>query len=122
MEEPSEIRPGEKAEQTVVPSYAWVILFVALLAGVTALLNQFKVPSLMPVLMQRFQLDLGTAGLLMTIFAITGFILALPAGVILTATFSAVPEVMGKAQQAGIGYGSNHDGPEFWPAAGPGNF
>ena len=83
MDEASEIGPVEKGGQGVVPSYAWVILFVALLAGVTAPLNQFKVPPLMTVLMQRFTLDLGTAGLLMTIFAITGFILALPAGVIL---------------------------------------
>ncbi|MDR3575547.1 MAG: MFS transporter [Anaerolineaceae bacterium] len=83
MVKANEIEPAEKLGQTVVPSYAWVILFVALLAGVAAPLNQFKVPPLMPVLMQRFQLDLGTAGLLMTIFAITGFILALPAGVIL---------------------------------------
>ncbi|HMD87535.1 MAG TPA: MFS transporter [Anaerolineaceae bacterium] len=77
------IETREKVDQSVVPAYAWIILFVALLAGVTAPLNQFKVPPLMPVLMQRFQLDLGTVGLLMTIFAITGFILALPAGVIL---------------------------------------
>ena len=83
MDKASEIGPGGKIGQSAVPSYAWVILFVALLAGVSAPLNQFKVPPLMPVLMQRFQLDLSTAGLLMTIFAITGFILALPAGVIL---------------------------------------
>jgi MFS family permease len=68
---------------TSVPSYAWIILLVALLAGVAAPFNQFKVPPLMPVLMQRFQLDLGTAGLLMSIFSITGFVLALPAGLIL---------------------------------------
>ncbi|MDR3575548.1 MAG: MFS transporter [Anaerolineaceae bacterium] len=72
----------QKKGEDVLP-YAWVILFVALLAGVAAPFNQFKVPPLMPVLMQRFQLNLGTAGLLMTIFAITGFVLALPAGIIL---------------------------------------
>ena len=72
----------EKKGTAVLP-YAWVILFVALLAGVAAPFNQFKVPPLMPVLMQRFQLDLGTAGLLMTIFSITGFLLALPASIIL---------------------------------------
>jgi MFS family permease len=83
MAKASEIKPGETAGQFSVPPYAWVILFVALLAGVAAPLNQFKVPPLMPVLMKAFQLDLGSAGLLMTIFAITGFILALPAGVIL---------------------------------------
>jgi MFS family permease len=78
----ADITLTEKKE-TAVPSYAWIILFVALLAGVAAPFNQFKVPPLMPVLMQRFQLDLGTAGLLMTIFSITGFVLALPSGILL---------------------------------------
>ena len=66
-----------------MPAYAWVVLCVVMLAGVTAPLNQFKVPPLMPALMERFQLGLSTAGLLMSIFAITGFALALPAGIIL---------------------------------------
>jgi predicted MFS family arabinose efflux permease len=63
--------------------YAWVILFVVSLASVAAPLNQFKVPPLMPMLMQAFQLNLSQAGMLMSVFAITGFVLALPAGLIL---------------------------------------
>jgi predicted MFS family arabinose efflux permease len=36
----------------------------------------------MPVLMEAFNLSIGSAGLLMSVFAITGLILALPAGII----------------------------------------
>jgi MFS family permease len=72
----------EKKGAVVIPAYAWIILFVTMLAGVTAPLNQFKVPPMMPVLMEKFQLDLSTASLLMSVFAITGLVLALPAGII----------------------------------------
>ncbi len=67
----------------VVPSYAWVILAVAFIASVAAPLTQFKVAPIMPVLMEAFNLSLTQAGMLMSVFAITGFILALPAGLIL---------------------------------------
>jgi MFS family permease len=77
------MKTNEKQKTMDVPRYAWVILGVTMLAGVSAPLNQFKVPPVMPVLMERFQLDLITAGLLMSIFAITGLVLALPAGIIL---------------------------------------
>jgi MFS family permease len=63
--------------------YAWVVLFVVFLASAAAPLNQFKVPPMMPLLMESFRLDLSMAGLLMSLFAVTGFILALPAGFIL---------------------------------------
>jgi predicted MFS family arabinose efflux permease len=63
--------------------YAWVVLFATFLVSAAAPLNQFKVPPMIPSLMESFQFDLSIAGLLMSIFAITGFILALPAGFIL---------------------------------------
>ncbi len=63
--------------------YAWVILTVVLLASVAASLNQFKVPPLIPVLMDAFRLDLSQAGALMSVFALAGLVLALPAGLIL---------------------------------------
>lgn len=66
-----------------VDSYAWVIVFVVLLASVAGPLNQFKVPPLLPVLMESFRLNLSQAGTLMSVFAVTGLILALPAGFIL---------------------------------------
>jgi len=75
------ISKSEKVE--AAPKYAWVILIVAFTASVAAPLNQFKVPPIMPILMEAFNLSMSSAGLLMSVFAITGFILALPAGLIL---------------------------------------
>lgn len=71
-----------KQQTQPVPSYAWVILGVVFLASMAAPLNQMKVPPIMPVLMAAFNLSIGSAGLLMSVFAITGLILALPAGII----------------------------------------
>lgn len=59
---------------------AWFILLVVFLASVAASLNQFKVPPVLPLLMDTFSLPIGKAGLLMSVFAITGLILAIPAG------------------------------------------
>jgi predicted MFS family arabinose efflux permease len=73
------------AQRNRVPSmaaYAWVILTVVWLASVAASLNQFKVPPLIPVLMASLQLDLSRAGMLMSVFALAGLVLALPAGII----------------------------------------
>lgn len=71
------------SESSVIPSYAWVILFVVFLASVAAPLNMAKVPPLMPVLREAFSLSLSQAGALMSVFAITGLILALPTGFIM---------------------------------------
>jgi MFS family permease len=73
-----------KNEAVHAAPYAWVILLVVFLASVAAPLNQNKVPPLMPVMMDTFHLTLVEAGLLMSVFAVTGFILALPAGIILS--------------------------------------
>lgn len=61
---------------------AWFVLFILLIFSVAAPLNQFKVPPLMPLLMQEFSLSVAQAGWLMSIFAVTGLILALPSGFI----------------------------------------
>jgi MFS family permease len=85
MHEANSVRPGLKPGQeksTTVAGYAWVILLVAFLASVAAPLAQFKVPPLLPVLMDAFRLNLSQAGWLMSVFAFTSLILALPAGVI----------------------------------------
>ncbi|NIS63093.1 MAG: MFS transporter [Proteobacteria bacterium] len=58
----------------------WFALFVLLTASVAAPLNQFKVPPVLPLLMDAFSLSVGRAGLLMSVFALTGLILALPVG------------------------------------------
>ena len=74
----------EKSQSgSALTSYAWVILVVVYFAGVVAPFSQFKVPPIMPILMQKFQLDLTQAGLLMSSFAAVGLVLALPAGLAL---------------------------------------
>ena len=75
--------PHPPREQSSVTPYAWIILVVVFLLSMAAPLNQFKVPPVMPVLIEALDLTLGSAGLLMSVFAITGFFLALPAGFIL---------------------------------------
>jgi predicted MFS family arabinose efflux permease len=62
--------------------YAWVILVVVFLASVAAPLNQSKVPPLMPVMMESFQMTIGQAGWLMSVFALTGLLLSLPTGML----------------------------------------
>jgi MFS family permease len=59
-----------------------VVLAVLLLFSIAAPLNQFKAPPIMPVLMNAFAIAVGRAGLLMSVYAVTGLILALPAGLI----------------------------------------
>lgn len=61
----------------------WLILTIALMASVAASLNLFKVPPIMPLLMTAFQLSESRAGLLMSLFAINGLLLAIPAGFVL---------------------------------------
>ncbi len=63
--------------------YAWIILFIVYLASVAAAFNQQKVPPILPVLMEEFQMNLSLAGGLMSVFSLTGVILALPTGFIL---------------------------------------
>jgi MFS family permease len=73
----------EASSSIKTPGYAWVILTVVFLAGVAAPLNQFKVPPVMPVLIDTLHIDISSAGWLMSIFSVTGFILAIPAGYIM---------------------------------------
>ena len=61
----------------------WLILTIVLLASVAATLNQFKVPPVMTTLMAAFGQTSGQAGLLMSVFAVTGLFLAVPSGFIL---------------------------------------
>ncbi|MEI7848328.1 MAG: hypothetical protein WCK35_21190, partial [Chloroflexota bacterium] len=65
------------AKVNVTP-YAWVILAVVYFASVVSPFNQFKIPPIMPVLMQSMQINLTQAGLLMSIIAMIGLLLALP--------------------------------------------
>jgi MFS family permease len=75
-----------RQKTTFVPAslnYAWVILMVVYLASVVAPFNQFKIPPIMPALMQIFQINLTQAGLFMSIIAAIGLVLAIPAGLVL---------------------------------------
>jgi len=74
-------KPSPQA-QGILP-YAWIILVVVFLASVAAPLNQAKIPPLMPVIMDAFQLSIGQAGWLMSVFALTGLFLSLPTGILL---------------------------------------
>lgn len=66
-----------------LPRHPWLILAVVFLGSVAAVLAQFAAPPLMPLLMESFGIDLAQASSLMSVFSITGLVLALPAGVIL---------------------------------------
>jgi MFS family permease len=61
---------------------AWFILAVLLFFSIAAPLNQSKVPPILPVLMASLSLTTARAGLLMSVYAVTGLILALPSGFI----------------------------------------
>jgi MFS family permease len=64
-------------------AYAWIILFALYMATLSATLNLFKVPPVMGNLIGKYNLSEGQAGLLMSVFSIMGFVLAIPAGYIL---------------------------------------
>ena len=64
------------------PRRAWLILAVLLVFSIAAPLNQSKVPPILPILIESWGLPVGRAGLLMSLYAITGLLLALPAGFI----------------------------------------
>lgn len=76
-------QPVLAQEKSLITPYAWVILLVVYLASIVAAFDQFKIPPIMPVLMQTFHIDLIQAGLLMSIIAMIGLVLALPTGIIL---------------------------------------
>jgi MFS family permease len=71
------------APDVAVDNYAWVILLVAFLASVAAPLESIQSATVMPVLMEAFPVESNQAGMLMSVFALTGLILALPAGIII---------------------------------------
>jgi MFS family permease len=62
--------------------HAWIVLAALFVASISVPINQYKVPPVMPVLMQDFGLDLTMANLLMSIFSLSAFLLAIPAGII----------------------------------------
>ncbi len=75
--------PTEPLRPTSRLQSPWFILIIVLLTSIAASLNQFKVPPIMPLLMEAFSQSGSRAGLLMSVFALTGLFLAIPAGFIL---------------------------------------
>ena len=73
-----------RVRETSAPSVSpWLVLAVAFYVSVVAVMAQFAAPPLMPVLMDAFRIDITQASSLMSVFAVTGLILALPAGLVL---------------------------------------
>ena len=70
------MRPARGARQ------AWAVFAVVFLASTVAPFNQFKVPPLIPALLAELQLTELQAGLLMSVFSLSGLVTALPAGVL----------------------------------------
>lgn len=70
-------------EKPATNSYAWVILAVVYFASIVAPFIQFKIPPIMPYLMEEFQINLTQAGLLMSSIAMVGLVLALPTSILL---------------------------------------
>jgi MFS family permease len=62
--------------------YPWLVTAALFVGAISVSINQYKVPPVMPVLMRVFGLDLTMANLLMSIFSLSAFLLAIPAGII----------------------------------------
>lgn len=62
--------------------YKWVVMAALFIAAIAVSMNQYKVPPVMPVLMQVFGLDLTMANLLMSGYSVGAFLLAIVAGII----------------------------------------
>ena len=74
---------SENQKNTTVPRYAWVILGLAYLIAVNGSLIMNKISPLVPDLMAAFNVNLGQSGLMMSVYGLTGMVLALPGGIII---------------------------------------
>jgi len=63
---------------------AWAVMIVVFVASIAVAANRFKVPPVLPVLMDELQVDMVTGGWLMSISSLAGVILAIPAAFLLT--------------------------------------
>lgn len=57
-----------------------LVSVLLVLAGIAVALGQFKVPSIMPAIMEQFDMDVGSASMLMSVFTLAGIFLSLPTG------------------------------------------
>lgn len=67
-----------------LPLRPWSVVGVALTASVAAALCLFKVQPIMPVLMESLQIGEAQAGLLMALFSLSGALLAVPGGIVIS--------------------------------------
>lgn len=72
-----------RVQSTGMPGRNWLMVFLVWLFCLSSAVIQFKVPPIMPVLMQELHLTVGNAGSLMSVLNMTGVILAIPAGLFL---------------------------------------
>lgn len=59
-----------------------VVAVLLVLVGIAVALGQFKIPSIMPAIMEQFSMDVGSASMLMSVFTLAGIFLSLPTGVL----------------------------------------
>src|SRR5512139_2041612 len=94
-------------ERSAVLSYAWIILAVVYFASIVAPFIQFKIPPIMPLLMEEFQINLTQAGMLMSSIALVGLLLALPTSLLLQRFGTKVTMIVSLALMAlGAVYGA----------------
>ena len=59
----------------------YIVVSIALtFVGIAVALGQFKIPSIMPAIMERFSMSLASASMLMSVFTLAGIFLSLPTG------------------------------------------
>ncbi len=74
-------KQGQQGQQGKPGYQNYIAVSVILtLVGTAIALCQFKIPSIMPAIMERFQMDLGAASMLMSVFTLAGIFLSLPTG------------------------------------------
>lgn len=75
---------GDALDERERARKGWIVLFSMLFCGIIAILNQFKVPTFMPVLIgEFFPQSPGNAGWLMSVIAIAGIVTAFPSAFLL---------------------------------------
>jgi MFS family permease len=62
---------------------AWAVMVAVFIASIAVAANRFKVPPVLPVLMDELQVDMVTGGWLMSLSAVAGIVLAIPAALLL---------------------------------------
>ena len=63
---------------------AWAVMVAVFVASIAVAANRFKVPPVLPILMDDLQVDMVTGGWLMSLSSVAGIVLAIPAAFLLT--------------------------------------